>query len=142
MSREESLKRLNELFAEELEAAIRYLHLAATVKGLDRLLVRDTLLSNMNETLDHAQTIAEKMVHLGGAPGLDLKLRISPEKTSGADAIRTALAFEQAALDAYREFLDSIKDQDDVVLEEFLRAQVAPESEHVAELYGLLETSD
>ncbi len=140
MKREESLKRLNELFAEEIEAGIRYLHLAGTLKGLDRLLVRDTMLENMNETLEHAQAIAMKIQQLGGTPHLDLKLSIPPERATAQEAIRTALAFEQAALDAYRELLDDIKGDDDVVLEEFLRAQVAVESEHVAELYGLLES--
>lgn len=140
MKREDSLKRLNELFAEEIEAGIRYLHLAGTLKGLDRLLVRDTMIENMNETLEHAQAIAMKIQQLGGTPQLDLKLKIPPERASAQEAIRTALAFEQAALDAYRELLDDIKDDDDVILEEFLRAQVAVESEHVAELYGLLES--
>ena len=140
MKREESLKRLNELFAEEIEAGIRYLHLAGTLKGLDRLLVRDTMLENMNETLEHAQAIAMKIQQLGGTPQLELKLSIPPERATAQEAIRTALAFEQAALDAYRELLDDIKGDDDVVLEEFLRAQVAVESEHVAELYGFLES--
>ena len=36
----EHIKGLNALFAEELEAAVRYLHLSATVTGLDRLLAR------------------------------------------------------------------------------------------------------
>ena len=140
MSKEDSLRRLNELFAEEVEAGIRYLVIASTLKGMDRLLVRDTMLENMSETLDHAQAIAAKMIQLGGTPSLDMKLSIPAEKVSAMDAIRTALAFEQAALDAYREALDQLSEDDDVILGEFLRAQVALESEHVAELYTLLES--
>ena len=139
MSREDSLRRLNELFAEEVEAGIRYLLIACTLKGMDRLLVRDVMLDNMKETFEHAQALANKMLQLGGTPSLDLKLNVPEEKPSATDAIRTALAFEQAALDAYREALDQLGDDEDVVLEEFLRAQVAVESEHVAELYTLLE---
>ena len=139
MSRENSLLRLNELFAEEVEAGMRYLLIACTLKGMDRLLVRDVMLENMNETLEHAQAIANKMMQLGGTPSLELKLSIPEEKPSAKDAIRTALAFEQAALDAYREALDQLNEDDDVILEEFLRAQVTVESEHVAELYTLLE---
>ena len=140
MSKEDSLQRLNELFAEEVEAGIRYLVIACTLKGMDRLLVRDTMLENMSETLDHAQAIGAKMIQLGGTPSLDMKLNIPAEKVSATDAIRTALAFEQAALDAYREALDQLSEDDDVILGEFLRAQVALESEHVAELYTLLES--
>ena len=53
------------------------------------------------------------------------------------EAIRTALAFEQAALDGYKELLESAAG--DVVLEEFARAQIATESEHVSALYLLLD---
>jgi len=134
----EIIRHLNELFAEEVEAAVRYLHLAVTVKGLDRLLVRGTLLESMQETLDHAQTIAEKIIQLGGVPRAKLQVELPSEMLSGAEAIRTALAFEQAALDGYRELLE--KAGNDVVLEEFVRAQIATESEHVSQLYLLLDS--
>jgi len=134
----EVLTALNELFAEEVEAAIRYIHLAATVKGLDRATVRQTLVDGIRETLEHAQTIAEKVVQLGGTPRLKIRLELDGGLVSGAEAIRTALAFEQAALDAYKDLLEKT-DDDDVVLEEFVRAQIATESEHVASLYLLLD---
>jgi len=136
-AREDVLRSLNELFAEEVEASLRYLHLAVTLKGLDRLLVRKTLLDGLQETIEHAQTIADKIVQLGGYPKLDLKIELPPEKTTGADAIRTALAFEQAALDAYKELLEKLTGDDDIT--EFIRSQVAVETEHVAELTLLLE---
>lgn len=136
-ARAENIKLLNELFAEEIEAGIRYLHLAATVKGLDRLLVHKTLLEHMQETFQHAQAIADKILQMGGVPGLELRLSLPPQKTSAAEAIRTALAFEQAALDGYRELLEKVKDN--VELEEFIREQISVESQHVAELALLLE---
>ena len=137
MLKQDTVVRLNELFAEEVEASIRYLHLALTVKGLDRLVVRDTLFENMKETTEHAQMIADKILQLGGVPSLDLKLTLAPEKTTGSEAIRTALTFEKAALEAYSELLEQLSG--DVPLEEFIRSQVALESEHVAQLELLLE---
>lgn len=141
MDRKETLKRLNELFAEEIEAALRYLHLSVTVKGLGRLIVRETLVQNMQETLEHAQTLGERILHLGGVPALDLRVRVSPDKVSAEDAIRTAKEFEQAALDAYRELLDQVERDpvENVAIGEFLREQVALEARHVAELDVLLE---
>ena len=59
------------------------------------------------------------------------------EKTTGAEAIRTALAFEQAALDGYRDLLESAGG--DVEIEDFAREQISVETEHVAELSLLLE---
>lgn len=136
-SRDEVMARLNELFAEEVEASLRYLHLSVTLKGLDRLIVRKTLLEGVQETIEHAQAIADKIVQLGGYPSLRIKTELPAEKTTGADAIRTALACEQAALDAYRELLAALHDNDE--LADFIREQVAVESAHVAELSLLLE---
>ena len=142
MRNQEYIAALNGLFAEEIEAGIRYLHLAATVKGLGRILVHKTLIENMEETLEHAEAISKKILQLGGVPSLDLKLQIEPEKTDATEAIRTAVLFERAALDAYRELLEKVLAEGEPeggTLEEFLREQVAVESQHVSELEMLLE---
>ena len=55
--------------------------------------------------------------------------------------MQSALLFEQAALDGYREFLECVEGSGDVILEEFARQQVAIESEHVSELQMLLGES-
>ncbi len=138
-TREEAIGRLNELYAEEIEAALRYLHLAVTLKGLDRLMIRKVLLDNLEETMEHAQLVGEKIVQMGAAPTLKIQLNLPPERGNGADALRTALVVERAALDAYRELLERVEGGGDVVLEEFARAQVALESQHVSELELLLE---
>ncbi len=139
ITREEALARLNELYAEEVEASLRYLHLAVTLKGMDRLLVRKILLENMEETIEHAQLVAEKIVQLGETPTLSVKIDLPPERVRGTEALKTALVFEKAALDAYRELLERVEGTNDVVLEEFARAQVTLESQHVSDLELLLE---
>ena len=138
MEHEEALRTLNEIFAEEVEAAIRYLHLAVTVKGLDRLVVQKTLLDGVKETIQHAQVVAEKLIQSGGLPKLELRLDIPGELSTGREAIRTALEFEEAALDGYRDLLESVRGKD-TNLEEFARAQIAVESHHVADLMLLLK---
>lgn len=138
MEHEEALRTLNELFAEEVEAAIRYLHLAVTVKGLDRLVVQRTLLDGVKETIQHAQIVAEKILQAGGLPKLEIRIDIPGELSSGHDAIRTALEFEDAALDGYRDLLASVEGKH-TMLEEFARAQIAIESRHVADLQLLLK---
>jgi bacterioferritin len=138
MDEEEALRTLRELFAEEVEAAIRYLHLAVTVKGLDRLVVQKTLLEGMRETLQHAQSVAEKILQAGGVPKLEIRIDIPGELSSGTDAVRTALEFEEAALDGYRDLLANVQGKN-TMLEEFARAQIAIESRHVADLQLLLK---
>jgi len=137
MGHEQAIRTLNEIFAEEVESSTRYLHMAVTIKGLDRLILQGELLDGMRETMDHAKVVAEKILELGGVPSLDIRISLPAEMTKGADAIRTAVAFEQGALDAYSELMES--SAGNVPLEEFARTQVALESEHLARYRLLLE---
>jgi bacterioferritin (cytochrome b1) len=61
--------------------------------------------------------------------------------TGGGRSIQEALAesleFEQQALDAYKEFLPHVTG--DAMLEDFIRKQVATETEHVQEITMLME---
>jgi bacterioferritin len=133
---DEVLAELNRVFAEEVEAAMRYLHLRSAVRGLDRLLVEPVLKAGFDETVQHAEIIAQKIRALGGVPRLDVSLALPPTPMSGRDALRLALTFEEAALEAYQELLRRV--EGDVPLEEFVRSQIAIESQHVAELKELL----
>lgn len=137
-SRDDALHRLNELLAEEMEASIRYLHLSTLVQGIDRLVIQKVLKENHEETVEHAQQVSEKIIQIGGSPNPRINLDLSGEKCTGVEALQMALVFEQAALDAYRDFLEAVEGSGDVILEEFARQQVAIESEHVSELQMLL----
>ena len=137
-SREDALSRLNELLAEELEASIRYLHLSTLVQGIDRLVIQKVLQENHEETIEHAQQVSEKIIQVGGIPQPKINLELTGSKCTGIEALQTALLLEQAALDAYKDFLEAVEGSGDVILEEFARQQVAIESEHVSELQMLL----
>lgn len=136
LSKDEVILELNRLFAEEIEAALRYLHLSNAVRGLDHVLVGPVLNKGFNETIDHAQVIARKIRALGAVPKLTLDLDLRPQPLGGKEALEMALTFEEAALEAYQDTLRRI--EGDVPLEEFVRSQIATESEHVAELKQLL----
>lgn len=129
-------RELNRLFAEEMEAANRYLHLMTALSGLERISVEPILREAYEETVQHALTIGRKLRALGVVPELRLSVECPPEPVSGREALEIALTFEQAALEAYQDLLMRV--EGDVLLEEFVRAQVALESEHVSELKQLL----
>ncbi len=121
-----------------MDDSIRYLHLGTLVQGIDRLVIQKVLQENHEETVEHAQQVSEKILQVGGTPKPKINLELTGEKCTGVEALQTALLFEQAALDAYKEFLEVVEGSGDVVLEEFARQQVALESEHVSELRMLL----
>jgi len=136
LSTEEITHELNRIFAEEVEAALRYLHLASAVRGLDRLVVERVLNDGFTETIQHAGVIARKIRALGHVPHLQINLSCPGEPLSAREALGTALTVEEAALEGYQELLSRV--EGDVPLEEFIRSQIATESEHVAQLKELL----
>lgn len=132
------LSDLNTIYAELVEAAVRYLQLLTTTKGLDRLLIRQVLQRGLDRTIEHTLEVGDKIAQLGGVPTLDLTLQIQGQRCPGPEAIRTALAFEQGVLDGYREIQDQACQNP--ILDEFTKRQIARQSERVSELYMLLET--
>lgn len=136
LSREDVIQELNRLFAEEVEAALRYLHLLHAVRGTDHLLVGPVLKQGFRETVEHAEVIARKIRALGAVPQLSLEISLPPETMDAQEALQTALTFEEAALEAYQDTLRKV--EGDIALEEFIRSQIATESEHVNELKQLL----
>lgn len=136
LSTQEVVEELNRIFAEEVEAAMRYLHLANAVRGLDRLVVEGKLREGFRETIEHADVIAQKIRSLGHVPRLEIQVSSPAEPISAREALRLALTVEEAALEGYEEMLKRV--EGDVPLEEFIRSQIAAESQHVAELRELL----
>ncbi|MCC6359259.1 MAG: ferritin-like domain-containing protein [Phycisphaerales bacterium] len=136
LTHSEIIQELNHIFAEETEAAARYLHLASSVRGLDRLLVDRVLRDGLEETIRHAQVIAQKIRSLGGVPRLEISVSCPAQPLSAREALRQALTFEEAALECYQDLLRKV--EGDIPLEEFARTQIAVESEHVAQLRELL----
>ena len=75
-------------------------------------------------------------IALGHVPHLQINLSCPGEPISAREALDTALTVEEAALEGYQELLGRV--EGDVPLEEFIRSQIATESEHVAQLKELL----
>jgi bacterioferritin len=136
LSSEEMAQELNRAFAEEVEAATRYLHLRSAIRGLDRLLVVGILKDAFQQTIEHAEIIAQKIRSIGHVPKLEIAVSCPAEPLSGREALRVALTFEEAALECYQDLLKKV--EGDVPLEEFVRSQIARESEHVAQIRELL----
>lgn len=74
LSNAEIAQELNRVFAEEVEAATRYLHLRSAVRGLDRLVVEGVLKEAFEETIRHAEVIAQKIRSLGQVPQLEISV--------------------------------------------------------------------
>lgn len=130
------LDELNRLMAEELEAGLRYFQMRYRLKGIDRLAASKFFDEAFTETLEHAEAIAQRIRALGQIPKVNVNLAITGHPVSLAEALAEMLEIEQQALDAYKDLLAAVGD--DPVLEDFLRKQIAVETEHVQEIQTLL----
>ena len=94
--------------------------------------ISDDLLLNIAEFAKHGESVLHRLQDLRrldplGGPNQPL---------NGREALREALIFEEAALEGYQDLLKKV--EGDVPLEEFVRAQIALEYQHVAQLKELL----
>ncbi|MCX6899043.1 MAG: ferritin-like domain-containing protein [Verrucomicrobia bacterium] len=133
----EIVDELNRLMAEELEAFLRYFQLRYRLRGVDKLAAENFFQKAMDETLEHAEAIAAHIRVLGETPKLNIKLEVGGGPVSLKEALNDALIFEQQALNAYKDMLPRVAG--DPGLEDFIRKQIATETEHVQEIAMLLE---
>ncbi len=123
---------LNRLMAEETEAFLRYFQIRYRLKGNEQAGTLKLFDEAMRETLEHAEAIANQIRNMGHTPTLKINFTTSAETVTRQEALAEILAVEQQALDAYQEFLPRV--QGNPVLEDFIRNQIAVESEHVQEI--------
>lgn len=123
---------LNRLMAEEAEACLRYFQLRYRLRGVDRQAAERFFENGVKETLEHAEAIANQIRTLGYIPRLRIELSLGGGPIRFQDALAEALDVEQQALDAYKDFLPRVVGHP--VLEDFIRRQIAIETEHVQEI--------
>lgn len=137
MNRDEIIAELNHLMAEEVEASLRYFQMRYRLKGADRLSAGKFFDDAMNETLEHADALAKMIRSFGQVPRLSIKMAVDGAILTLNEALQEALDVEKQALDAYKDVLPKVTG--DPVLEDFIRKQIAVETEHCQEIAMLLE---
>jgi bacterioferritin (cytochrome b1) len=134
--RHEIVEELNRLMAEETEACLRYFHMRFRLREKDYATARPFFEDAINETKEHATTIAEQIRSLGHTPTLRVNLSLGGGPIGLDAALAEALDVEQQALEAYKDLLPRVAD--DPLLEPFIRRQVEIETEHVEEIRGFI----
>jgi bacterioferritin (cytochrome b1) len=128
---------LNRLMAEEAEACLRYFQMRFRLRGKDYDAAEKFLEEAIQETLEHATSIAQQIRALGHIPTLHINLSLGGGPIRLETALAEALEVEQQALDAYKDFLPRVAG--DPVLEDFIRKQVDVETEHVQQIRDFVQ---
>ncbi len=142
--RETVLRLLNEALATEIVCVLRYKRHQFTAKGLSAQSVADEFAEHAAEEQQHADSIAQRIVELGGEPNFSpegLSSRSHSEYVEGetlTDMIKEDLVAERIAIESYSEIIRFLGDNDSTsrrMMEEIL----AKEEEHAEDMLTLIE---
>jgi len=145
--REVVLKLLNDALATEIVCTLRYKRHYFMAKGIHSEAVAQEFAEHATEEQEHADTLAERIVQLGGAPNFapdSLKSRSHSEYKEGSnliDIIRENLIAERIAIDTYREIIRYLGEKD-VTTRRIFETILAVEEEHADDMADLLEGRD
>ena len=136
---------LNEVLATELVCVLRYKRHYFTASGIHAQAVAAEFLQHANEEQGHADSVAQRIVQLGGSPNLNpegLATRSHSqydEKASLVDMIREDLVAERIAIETYSEIVRWLG-TDDPTTRSLIEGILKVEEEHADDLATLLET--
>jgi len=136
---------LNDVLATEIVCVLRYKRHYFTASGINAKGVAAELLQHANEEQGHADSVAERIVQLGGSPNLNpegLATRSHSqydEKAALVDMIREDLIAERIAIETYSEIIRWLANDDPttrLLIEDILKV----EEEHAEDMSTLLQT--
>jgi len=138
---------LNEALATELTCVLRYKNHYFMAEGLHGEAVAAEFLEHAEEEQEHADTIAERIVQLGGMPDMNpknLHTRSHAEYTQGGnllEMIKENLVAERIAIETYVEIVRWLGDKDPTT-RRMIEGILETEEEHADDMAGLLERID
>jgi bacterioferritin len=137
LDNEEALKVLNRILELELAGVVRYMHYSFMIFGHNRIPITGWLRGQADESLAHAVLAGEHVTSMGGHPSLRIGELLETHKHSVDDILREAATHEEVGLAEYRKLLDLVAGHS-IMLEEYARAQIAAEEQHLAEIRKML----
>jgi bacterioferritin len=138
------IKLLNEALATEIVCTLRYRHNYFVARGLKAKIAAEEFLEHAGQELEHADSIAERIVQLGGEPDLNpqtLTPRSHAEYRLGKtleEMIKENLIAERIAIDSYRAIIQYLGDNDPTT-RRLMESILATEEEHADDLADLLQ---
>lgn len=134
MGRAELVGNLNKALSLELAAVIQYSQHSYLVTGTDREVFKDWFRDQAEEAQDHADTLGDKIVALGGVPAVEpAMIRQSVELE---EMLKQDLELEREAIAAYMAAWAAC-DDNDLPQKFWLEGQISDEQMHIEELEKL-----
>ena len=131
------IAKLNEILELELAGVVRYTHYSFMVYGYSRIPIVSWLRGEADESMRHAQEAGEWVTHLGGHPSLGIGKLLETHKHDMGDILRESMEHEGRGLQAYIDLLGLVQGKS-IVLEEYARAKIMEEEQHLGEVDKML----
>lgn len=131
---------LNRILELELAGVVRYLHYSFMIFGHHRIPICAWLQAQSDESKAHAVLAGEHITSLGGHPSLKIGELLETQKHAVDDILKEAMEHEREGLAQYRKLLSLVQGQS-IMLEEYARAQIAAEEQHLAEISKMMRRS-
>ena len=134
MARAELVENLNKALSLELAGVIQYSQHSYLVTGKDREIFKDYFRDQAEEAQDHAESLGDKIVALGGIPTVEpMMIRQSAEVE---EMLKQDLELEREAMAAYMAAWASCGEED-LPQKFWLEERIADEQLHIEELEKL-----
>jgi bacterioferritin len=137
------IKLLNGALATELVCVLRYKRHYFMAKGIHSESVKAEFLQHANEEMSHADSLAKRIIELGGEPNFS-PVGLSDRSHSEYVAVDTLnemikedLIAERIAIESYREMIAYLAENDPTT-QRLLKEILAMEEEHAEDLVSIL----
>lgn len=134
MAREELLENLNSALSLELAGVIQYSQHSYLVTGTEREVYKEFFRDNAEEAQDHAETLGDKIVALGGIPTVEPAM--IRQSVDLKEMLKQDLELEREAMAAYMAAWSSCSEED-LPQKFWLEERIADEQLHIEELEKL-----
>lgn len=134
MGRTELVENLNKALSLELAGVIQYSQHSYLVTGKDREIFKGFFRDQAGEAQDHAESLGDKIVALGGVPTVEPAM--IRQSTDVEEMLKQDLELEREAMAAYMAAWASC-DDNDLPQKFWLEERIADEQLHIEELEKL-----
>ncbi|MBI3269768.1 MAG: bacterioferritin [Planctomycetes bacterium] len=137
-ARKKIIEALNRDLEHEMAGIIRYLHHSFLVFGTGRVPLVQILREQVQDSMNHATMLGEKITALGGYPTATVHEEFRPTSKSIEEILRESLRHEKEALAGYEDQIDLAGKN--LALREMFKHIILEEQTHIEELEKLLRT--
>lgn len=136
-------------YVDELETVQNYISNGVSLHGVRAEQIGESLLADVQEEVQHAQMLAERLNTLGEVPAGSMEIEPSqdslqpPNERNDVEAvIAGVLDAEREAVSVYRQLVEVAAENDDYVTEDLAIALLEDEENHFAEFRDYAEEYD